>query len=125
MAAPTYSAEDVQAILAEALALRANESFTRAQLYEMAAEINISADLLDQVEQYWRQRQQQQAEEQARQQKRRRLLRQQLITYAVVNAGLILLDLSTSGTITWSIYPLLGWGLGLLLGRGKYGCHVG
>lgn len=122
-AAPTYTAEDVQAILAEALALQASDRFTRSQLLEMAAEMNISADLLDQVEQNWRQRQQQKAQEQARKQKRRRLLRQQLITYAVVNGGLMVLNLVTAGTITWAIFPLLGWGLGLLLGSGKYGCH--
>ncbi len=122
-AAPTYTAEDVQAILAEALALQASERFTRSQLLEMAAEMNISADLLDQVEQNWRQRQQQKAQEQARKQKRRRLLRQQLITYAVVNGGLMVLNLVTAGTITWAIFPLLGWGLGLLLGSGKYGCR--
>jgi hypothetical protein len=121
--ATTYTPEDVQAILTDALALQASDRFTRAQLLEMAAEMNISADLLDQVEQNWRQRQQQQAEEQARKQKRRRLLRQQLITYALVNGGLILLNLSTAGTITWAIFPLLGWGSGLLLGGGKYGCH--
>lgn len=122
-AAPTYTAEDVQAILAEALALQASDRFTRSQLLEMAAEMNISADLLDQVEQNWRQRQQQKAQEQARKQKRRRLLRQQLITYAVVNGGLMVLNLVTAGTITWAIFPLLGWGLGLLLGSGKYGCR--
>jgi hypothetical protein len=78
---------------------------------------------IDQVEQNWRQRQQQKAQEQARKQKRRRLLRQQLITYAVVNGGLMVLNLVTAGTITWAIFPLLGWGLGLLLGSGKYGCR--
>lgn len=122
-AAPTYTAEDVQAILAEALALQASDRFTRSQLLEMAAEMNISADLLDQVEQNWRQRQQHQAQEQARKQKQQRLLRQQLITYAVVNGGLILLNIATAGTVTWAIFPLLGWGLGLLLGSGKYGCR--
>jgi DNA-binding transcriptional regulator YbjK len=121
-AAPTYTAEDVQAILAEAMALQASDKFTRSQLIEMAAEMHISADLLDQVEQNWRQRQQHQAQEQARKQKQRRLLRQQVITYAVVNSGLILLNIATAGTITWAIFPLLGWGLGLLLGKGKHPC---
>jgi hypothetical protein len=122
--APTYSAQDVQAILAEALAMKASDAFTRTQLLEMAAEMNISSDLLDQVETHWRQRQQHYAQEQARKQKQRRQFRQQLITYAGVNSGLILLNFMTAGTITWAIYPLLGWGLGLLLGGGRdSACH--
>jgi len=117
---PTYSAKDVQAILAEALAMQTSDKFTHTQLLEMAAEMNISPDLLDQVEKHWRQRQQHHAQEQAQKQKQRRQFRQQLMAYAGVNSGLILLNLATAGTITWAIYPLLGWGLGLLLGGGNY-----
>jgi hypothetical protein len=113
-----YSVEDVQALLAEALARQSNHRFTRPQVLEMAAELQVSPELFAQVEQDWRQRQQHQAREQARQQKRRQQFRQQLITYGVVNGGLLLLNIATVGAITWAIYPLLGWGLGLVLGGG-------
>jgi transcriptional regulator with XRE-family HTH domain len=38
-----------------------------------------------------------------------------LLVYVVVCGGLVLLDLSRNGAITWSKWPLLGWGIGLLL----------
>jgi hypothetical protein len=50
-----YSLEEVQAILAEALSLQARDRFTRAQLFEMAADMNVSPELIEQVEQDWRQ----------------------------------------------------------------------
>ena len=37
-----YSTEDVQAILAEARGAQAKDGFTRPQLFEIAAEMNIS-----------------------------------------------------------------------------------
>ena len=37
------------------------------------------------------------------------------LVYLVVNAGLFLLAYDGSGGRPWSIYPALGWGLGLLL----------
>lgn len=41
--------------------------------------------------------------------------RQHLLVYLVVCGGLVLLDLSRHGGITWSKWPLLGWGIGLLM----------
>lgn len=116
-----YSLEEVQAILAEALSLQARDRFTRAQLFEMAAEMNVSPELIEQVEQDWRQRQQQKAQEQARRSRQRKQFQQELITYVAVNGGLILLNLATAGTVTWAIFPLLGWGFGLVLGGHKSG----
>ena len=37
------------------------------------------------------------------------------VVFSIVCLGLLLLDFSTHGTITWSKWPCLGWGLGLLL----------
>ncbi len=37
-----------------------------------------------------------------------------LLIYAAVNAGLILFDLSHSGAVGWSKWPILGWGIGLV-----------
>lgn len=114
--APTYSFEAVQAILAEAASRQASAPFTQAQLFDMAAEMGVSADLVEQVAEDWQRRQLQQQQEQARQQKQRRYLREQIATYAIVNTGLIVLNIACAGTITWAIYPLLGWGLGLCCG---------
>jgi hypothetical protein len=37
-----------------------------------------------------------------------------LCIYLLVNAGLLILNLSTSRHVLWSLGPLLGWGIGLL-----------
>jgi hypothetical protein len=35
--------------------------------------------------------------------------------YLVVNAGLVVLNLAAGGDRPWSLFPLLGWGLGLAI----------
>ena len=37
-----------------------------------------------------------------------------LFAYALVKAGLVLMDLHQSGSVSWSRWPMMGWGLGLL-----------
>lgn len=37
-----------------------------------------------------------------------------LVVYLTVNIGLILLNLSTYPTRMWAVWPLFGWGIGLL-----------
>lgn len=37
-----------------------------------------------------------------------------LWVYIVVNLGLIFINLFTSGDTLWFIYPLFGWGIGLI-----------
>ncbi|MGB2171223.1 MAG: 2TM domain-containing protein [Flavobacteriaceae bacterium] len=37
-----------------------------------------------------------------------------LLTYCLVNAGLMALDYYDNGEIDWAFFPLLGWGIGLL-----------
>jgi len=34
-------------------------------------------------------------------------------SYVIVNAGLVGFNLMSKGTISWAIWPLLGWGIGL------------
>ncbi|MBE9076356.1 2TM domain-containing protein [Romeria aff. gracilis LEGE 07310] len=111
----TYSSEVAQQILQRALARQSAGDFSYDQLQEMAAELSISPSLLQQAEQDWQTQQAQQNAIAAKQTKRRRWLKQQLITYAAVNTFLIGLNIIIEGTVTWAIYPLLGWGLSLLL----------
>jgi hypothetical protein len=40
--------------------------------------------------------------------------RANLLAYAVVNAGLVAINLITSPGYFWAIWPLFGWGIGLL-----------
>lgn len=111
----TYSSEAVQQILQRAMARQSAGDFTYDQLQEMAAELSISPGLLQQAEQDWQAQQAQQQAIAAKQTKRRQWLKQQLITYAAVNTFLMGLNIIIEGTVTWAIYPLLGWGLSLLL----------
>lgn len=106
----TYSPAAVQAILAEAVAQPGNDHLSWTDLEAIAAEMAIAPDQLQRAEAAWVQ--QEQARAQQRQQRQR--WRQEFTLYVVVNAGLIGLNVATAGTITWAIYPLLGWGLGLL-----------
>lgn len=112
-----YSQAAVQAILSQALQARATEDFSRVQLEEMAADLSIDLPLLEQAEQQWQQA------EAATQQCQRRLVarRRAWVTYGLSSVGMIALNIATAGTITWAIYPVLGWGLGLALDG--YGCQ--
>jgi hypothetical protein len=112
-----YSQAAVQAILSRALQARATEDFSRAQLEEMAADLSIDLPLLEQAEQQW-----QQAEAATQQRQRRRAARRRAwVTYGLGSVGMLALDIATAGTITWAIYPILGWGLGLAVDG--YGCQ--
>lgn len=121
-AAKTYSSEDVQHILQAALAYQSDRLFSQSQLKEMAAELNISAEVLAQAEATWQAAAAERQGAIAAAQQRRKAYRQQLVSYLVVNTGLILINLATSGTVSWAIYPLLGWGLGLCLGPNQTTC---
>lgn len=110
-----YSAEDVQEILASAASLEPQAAFSEEQLREMASELNISPEVLQQAEQDWR-RQKNERQERARiTRKRQGQFREHLGVYVAVNAGMFLLDWTIDGDITWAFYPLLAWGLGLVL----------
>jgi len=110
-----YSTEDVQQILTIALG---DDSSSAAELEEMANELSIDEMTLSYAVDVWRSRK---ASAQQKQQRRQRFYRYELLPYLIVNGFLLVLDISIAGGVTWSIYPLLGWGLGLLLGLG--GCN--
>lgn len=60
-----YSSEDVQQILQRAMADRQRQEFSYPQLAEMAAELDISSDLLQVSEQEWLAQRDQTAQQQA------------------------------------------------------------
>ena len=112
--AERYSTEQVQQILVTAMGQRQDDGFSRSQLTEMATDLGIPPEVLQQAEQTL---QQVPVPKQSIsiQGSKRQKFQQSLKTYGVVNAFLLALNFILSGTITWAIYPLLGWGLGLLL----------
>lgn len=115
-----YSQDDVQQILQVAIARQAyTEELTRGQMMEIAADLGISPVELQLAEQEWIAHRQEMQERQAFNLYRQGQFRQHLIKYLIVNIFLVVLDLFTSGGVTWSTYVVLGWGLGLALDAWK------
>lgn len=104
-----YSSEAVQRILELAMAGDSTQSFSRQQLWEMAAELSIAPQVLEQAEQTW----QKQYQQQQRRERWHRYLRAQWLVFGLVNSGLIVINLVTYSAVFWAIYPLLGWGISL------------
>lgn len=114
-----YSADAVQQILQRAMAYGDRDPFTADQLLEMAAELGIATDTLQQATQDWQLESAAMAKEAAAKGDRRRRYRAEVATYVGVNTVLIGINIATAGAITWAIYPLLGWGMGLCFGPCK------
>jgi hypothetical protein len=110
-----YQSEDVQQILQRAMQLQNEGHFSREQLVEMAGEMGISQEILQQAEQVWLAERQTIAEQQRRRDRQRQGFIARLIPFVCVNTFLILLNVTTSPRHPWSIYPILGWGLGLVM----------
>lgn len=111
-----YRQEDVQQILQLAIARQVHgEDLSRAQLLEIAAELDISPDNLRAAEQEWLVRRKEVQERQIFNTYRQERLQQHLVKYTITNIFLILLDFLTTGGFSWSLYVLLIWGVGLAL----------
>lgn len=114
---PSYHQEDIQQILNLAIARQANGGeFSREQLVEIATELGISTDTLLEAERDWKI---QQGEQQKRSEfnlYRRGKLQKRVGKYLIVNSFLVGLNFVSVGELSWSLYILLFWGLGLGLG---------
>jgi len=108
----TYHQEDIQQILQIAIARQAYEGeFSREQLLEIAAELEISPECLQVAEQEWLAKQTDSQKRQEFNKFRRRKLQKRFGKYAISNSFLLLLDLVSGGGLSWSLYILLFWGL--------------
>ncbi|MFS8810883.1 2TM domain-containing protein [Synechococcus sp. R65.1] len=116
MSRSRYSQEDVQQILQRAIARQPRlGEFTRSQLEEMAAELGISPQELEEAEREWRAWQQLTNQRREFQRYRRRQFYQLLGRYAIVNSFLVGLDWLSGGGLSWSLFILMGWGLAVAL----------
>ncbi|MEM1281660.1 MAG: 2TM domain-containing protein [Cyanobacteria bacterium P01_H01_bin.152] len=113
----TYSDKAVQKILQRALELRADSRFSAQQLREMALELDISPEMLSAAVTEWTSQESAATSSSSQQPPEPTTRRQQWLTYALASAFMIGLDIATAGTLTWSIFPVLGWGLGLICGK--------
>ena len=109
----TYDSEDVQQILQIALTRKQEGEFSREQLLEMASELGISSNILETTEQKWLAQQEEEGSRYTFNTFRRRAFWTHFVSFLAVNLFLIILNLITSPSYFWAIFPVLGWGLGL------------
>ncbi|MEH1967778.1 2TM domain-containing protein [Nostoc sp.] len=109
----TYDSEDVQQILQKALTRKQEGEFSREQLLEMASELGISSNILETTEQKWLAQQEEEHLRHRFNTFRRRAFWTHFVSFTAVNLFLITLNLITSPSYFWAIFPVLGWGLGL------------
>lgn len=111
-----YGSEDAQAILQIAIARRQDEGeLSRVQLFEIAAELGISEQDIVAAEQQWLANRGEFSEKLAFNGYRRGKLQKNVTKYGIINTFLVLLNLAGSHELSWSLFILLGWGLGLSL----------
>ncbi|MBF2077833.1 MAG: 2TM domain-containing protein [Synechococcales cyanobacterium T60_A2020_003] len=114
--ADLYRQDEVQQILNIAIARQANAGeLSRGQMLEIAQEMGISIAELHDAEIEWLQRQQVDRDRFLFDQHRRLRFRQRVTKYVIVNLFLIMLNLVMVGQVSWALYILVGWGLGIAL----------
>ncbi len=108
----TYSPEAIQQILQLAIARQAdNDEFSREQLLEIARELEISPENLQAAECDWLVRQGEQHQRGQFDLYRRTKSTRKIAKYAIVSSVLMLLNVLSAGTISWSLYLVLPWGV--------------
>lgn len=114
--ARSYQQEDIQQILNLAIARQSSSGeFSREQLLEIASELGISTQTLREAEQEWLVKQGDQQQRKNFNLYRRSQLQQRFAKYLIVNCFLVGLNFISAGVLSWSLYILLFWGLGLAL----------
>ena len=112
----SYRQEEAQAILERALRQSTPEAgaFSHEELRQMAAELGIGADTLDVAAREWEveRREQQQRREFAA--SRQRAFFSHLVPYLLVSATLLAINLLSGARPFWALWPLLGWGIGIV-----------
>ncbi len=111
-----YGSEDAQGILQIAIARREDEGeLSRVQLFEIASELGISEQDIVAAEQQWLATRGEFAEKLAFNGYRRGKLQKNVTKYGIINSFLVMLNLAGSHELSWSLFILLTWGLGLSL----------
>ena len=116
MADDSYYPEQVDQILRYALAKRTNgQNLTKQQVYEIASDMGISeADFLTSVQE-WQSTQAVRTEQAEFDKYKKKSFQSSVLKYAIFNSFFLALNLFTSGGIGWAIYPILFWGLAVVL----------
>jgi hypothetical protein len=116
----SYRQEDIQAILNLAIANHhTDEELSRQQLWEIAAELDISNSMIQAAEKSWLEQKTIDCQRSAFNLVRRQKFQQKLTKYAIVNTFFVAFNFILAGTLSWSLYILLFWGLGVALSGWK------
>lgn len=116
----SYTQEDVQQILQLALASKnPKEELSRKELLEMAADLEIQGESLEAAEKAWLVQKSNDLQRVTFDLYRKDRLKQKAVGFVIVNTFLISLNLVATGTLSWSLYILLLWGLKLSLDTWK------
>jgi hypothetical protein len=110
----SYSQEDVQQILQLAIARQSDDQekeFSFEQILEIAAELEISPEALNIAEQDWVDQKSDLQQRKAFDSYRSLKFNKRLGNYAIFNGFLLLLNLISSGGISWALYIVLVSGL--------------
>ncbi|AFY74847.1 hypothetical protein Syn7502_02922 [Synechococcus sp. PCC 7502] len=112
-----YDEEQVSQILRHALSSRSSnpQKLSREQVEEIATELGVSREEFLAAEQKWRSQELQNTEFTKFDTYKQRKFRDGFLKYAIVNSFLLGINLFSSGSITWAVYPLMFWGLGVVL----------
>lgn len=110
-----YNNEDIERILRRALNKNSTNSggISESDLFRIASELNISRD---QVLQAIREDSELAGYEEARRiwiQKKRSSFKEHLMAYLIINGFLVGINLFTLGNLSWALFPIMGWGIGL------------
>ncbi len=116
----SYSQEDIQQILNLAIARHTTDGeLSRQQLWEIASELDISQTAIQAAERDWLEQKIIDGKRRAFNLYRRQKFQQKLTNFAIVNTFLVSLNFMAAGTLSWSLYILLFWGLGVALNGWK------
>ncbi len=109
--ARSYSQEDIQQILSIAIARQSDDSeFSYEQLLEIASELEITPESLQQSEIDWRSQNTIVRQQQKFDLYRRHKLQKKFGNYAIANSFLVAIDLLNGSGLSLSLYILLIWG---------------
>ena len=111
----TYNSEEMQQILEVAFRRKQQGEYTREQIIEIASELGVSSESLQAAEQEWLKNNVEVKKEQMSNSQQQKGFKSHLFAFMAINGFLVLLNLVVSPGYFWAIFPMLGWGLGLLL----------
>ena len=111
----TYNSEEMQQILEVAFRRKQQGEYTREQIIEIASELGVSSESLQAAEQEWLKNNIEVKQEQMSNSQQRKGFKSHLFSFLAINCFLVMLNQVVSPGYFWAIYPILGWGLGLLL----------